>query len=259
MSFLSFLLSLIGLGADAPATGGASALAAAVDYDRLAGAGLDETWPEDFRMTPAHLTVIRAMKLDLATYEAGAPQVSLSDPYTVPQDELFAQVLGPRATAGDVEDFLLTLPAAMRTFFAEAEIAPGTYETRNVPLAVLFERAGIDGAAPVRLDLTPELIALARALTWEWPHEDEIYVAQSNGALSGPSVDAKRPYGDMTYYALDVHRVLGWPVEIRDESGWIRTTPKQDATAAALHALMLPVAQVLVEHATMPSVAETAQ
>ena len=259
MSLLSFLLSLFGLGADAPATGGDSALAAAVDYDRLAGARLDETWPQDFAFTPAHLAMIRAMKLDLATYEVGAPQVSLSDPYTEPQDALFARVLSPDVTAADVEAFVLTLPAAMRAFFAEAEIAPGRYVTRNLPLATLYQRARIAGDAPEQFDLTPEMITLARGLSWEWPHEDEVYLAGANGVVPGPSVDAKRPYGDMTYYALDVHRLLGWPVEVRDEGGWIRTTPEQDAAAGALHALMLPVAQVFVEQATMPTVAENAQ
>lgn len=238
------IAAILGLGAAATAT------PPFADPARLYDPAWELLFPEDFTVTQPHLDLIRSLRLDWAGYEAGAPQADLANPWVLPSRQQFATVLGTQDEAGQI-DVALQMVAAITVFFRHAEIAPGRYTTSNVPLAALWSAAGIPGSAPAAFDLTEELIALARALAWQWPHEDEVDTALSAGAIPGPAVDAKRPYGDMSFYALDVHRVLDWPVESRTADGYIALSEAQVDAASRLHRLMLPVAQIFVEHARL--------
>ena len=72
----------------------------------------------------------------------------------------------------------------------------------------------------------------------------------ANANIQGPFVDCKRPYGDMTYFEIDMARILG--VEFtRDDKGRPRFTKEQLARFDRLHHEMQRVLQVFVEHATV--------
>lgn len=239
MSVFSGLLALLGLG-----SGGATN----VDFQAFERPSFDQVYPEQFTLTQAHIDVIRQARLGWAPYEVGAPQVDLQRPWTGDAGAVFAQAVGEGAAPGAQQDFAVSMVAAMIVYFRHAEIEPGLYEVENVALTDLWAQSGNPAPAPAQFELTQDLITLARGLAWQWPHEDEIDIAVSAKVIPGPSGDGKRPYGDMTYFAFDVHRLLEWPVELRDDEGWIRTTPAQDAEADRLHALILPAAQVIIEH-----------
>ncbi|MGH1369324.1 MAG: hypothetical protein ACRBCL_11975 [Maritimibacter sp.] len=239
MSVLSGLLALLGLEmrGTMPA-----------DFKTYERPSFDQVYPEHFTLTQAHIDVIRQARLSWATYEVGAPQVDLQRPWTGESGAIFAQAVGEGAAPGAAQDFAVSMVSAMFAYFRHVEIEPGLYEVKNVALADLWAQSGNEAPAPAQFELTQELITLARGLTWQWPHEDEIALAEHAKVIPGPSGDGKRPYGDMSYFAFDVHRLLDWPVELRDAEGWIRTTPAQDAEADRLHALILPAAQVIIEH-----------
>jgi len=129
-------------------------------------------------------------------------------------------------TAADrarVDALLAELPAALGRFLEHATLAPGTYRYADrMPSDPSQPRA--ERAEPEELAFTAEHAKLLRALRW-------------NGLFS----NFKRPYGDMTYYAIDMAAVLG---EL--------FTPAEEGRYDRLHREMRPALQVFLENATLP-------
>ena len=64
-------------------------------------------------------------------------------------------------------------------------------------------------------------------------------------------VDLKRPYGEQTYFELDMAEAIGESVK-RDTVGRPDFTPAQRARYERLHREMQQALQVFLEHATLP-------
>ena len=126
----------------------------------------------------------------------------------------------------------------LTAFFATAHLAPASYELDNYHLAVAVDgRIAFDthGNPPIELpsqqrfafDVTTEHLKLIpRTNTRMWENVIEI-------------MDAKRPYGDMSFYPIDMADALGEGPLPRDGNGAIAITAEQDQRYIGLHRSML--------------------
>lgn len=154
----------------------------------------------------------------------------------------------------------LSMSGLMRLAGLFGQVEPGTYTLRNVDADWIMQamagysgmtlaRAGITADGQVRL--SPDQISLIRNQYWEWTHFELAEEILLDTLWPGPSADPKRPYGDMSFYANDVHRILDWPIESRDADGWIQISPAQERAADDLHFTMLAATQVFFENVTL--------
>ena len=138
----------------------------------------------DFQLTPAHEKLLRQATVVWLPIESGAPGVLISPTMLESEDgEPDLADVARRAGVGDdraaAARLVREMPDALAMFLSRAHLAPGTYA-----------HGGEGGTFTV----TSEHLKLLRALRWE-----------------GLMVNAKRPYGDMTYFELDMADVLGEP------------------------------------------------
>jgi hypothetical protein len=139
-------------------------------------------------------------------------------------------------TAADrarVDALLAELPAALERFLERASLAPGTYRVEDrMPSDPSQPRA--ERAEPEELAFTAEHAKLLKALRWD-------------GLFS----NFKRPYGDMTYHAIDMAAVLGETAR-QDAKGRPLFTQAEEARYDRLHREMRPALQVFLENARLP-------
>ena len=217
----------------------------------------DDLWKDDFKLTQGQLMLMRRARLNWNSVEIGAPQLNPDQPYTdgtTPRH--LTELLGDEAQDMEKADFLISMVQAYSTFCGEAKIDAGTYQIRNVTIDDVAAAAWNDqeriawfGQNPDgSFDLTEDLIALVRNLQWQWPDEDDMGDVLYKGEVAGPTVNPKRPYGDMSYFQLDIHRILGWPTELKTEDGYVELTDAQGEAAMDLHFRTMLAAQVMLEN-----------
>ncbi|MCK0120838.1 hypothetical protein MWU61_09820 [Loktanella sp. F6476L] len=227
--------------------------------DTLFSPSSDLLYPLASQLTDDHIVMIRRMRLDWNGMESGAPQCVPSQSFTGGKAPDLIRTLIGDADDIAIAHFMVALRPALSIFMDKAELQPGTYPLSNMDADGLARtKRGLDNADTL-FAITPDMtmtvtdadIALAKAAQWEWPDEDDMFSAFEAGDIAGPTVDPKRPYGDMTYIALDMHRVLGWPIEARTENGHIGISDEQEAEATRLHFRQLGTMQAFLEHATV--------
>ncbi len=225
--------------------------------EQLTEPDFDLLYPDDFELTPQHVELIRNMRLSWNGTESGAPQQDPLRPFKGgPTLGLLDSDLGVTDDEQTKVSFLIDRRAALASFCQQAQLEPGSYQLSNITFEDVADalgwlddwadRVGVD--RDMRITLTAEDILLAKAVQWEWPDEGEMYDAFVHGEIAGPTVDPKRPYGDMSYIDLDIHRVLEWPTEIRNEDGFVALTDAQTEAATRLHFRQLCALQALLEH-----------
>jgi hypothetical protein len=195
----------------------------------------------------AHVRLLRQAAVAWFDVEAGGVALLVSphllDDPEHPTDAARADVaaraglaVASPLTAADrarVDALLAELPAALERFLERATLAPGTYSYADrMPSDPSQPRA--ERAEPETLAFTAAHAKLLKALRW-------------NGLFS----NFKRPYGDMTYYAIDMAAELGEPMR-QDAKGRPLFTPAEEARYDRLHQEMRPALQVFLENATLP-------
>lgn len=137
-----------------------------------------------------------------------------------------------------VETLVAELPEAFAQFLAHGQLTPGRYEYANPLLDLEFATEGLPEEIgslardqTVHFDLADHHLALLRAARWR-----------------GLWMNAKRPYGDMTYFELDMADILGEAV-VRDAEG--RLPASQEKRLWRLHAETLPALQIYLRHAAI--------
>lgn len=219
----------------------------------------ESLYPDESNLTKAHVALIRRMRMSWNGAESGAPQC---EPL-----QSFAGGTAPelvRAELGDLSDqelaeFMISLVPAMYLFLDKATLKPGTYTLGNMDADLLAQsKQGLDNAEAL-FQISPEMsvtldeedILLVKETRWEWPDEGDMLGALENADIAGPTIDPKRPYGDMSYIDLDIHRALSWPVESRNEDGYIQISDAQSEDATRLHFKQLGAVQAFLEHAEL--------
>lgn len=191
-----------------------------------------DLWKDDFTLTAAHLDLIKRAQLEWDTAEAGAPKLALTAPYAGGSTpEHLNRLLGDGADETAKCDLLISMVQAFSTYCDKAEISAGSY--------------GVGGET---VDLTDDLIALVRNLQWDWADEGDMGDVLYQGEVAGPRCDCKRPYGDMGFFALDMHRILRWEVTSRNDQGYIEISDAQAEEAQALHQQIMPALRAVLAH-----------
>jgi hypothetical protein len=218
-------------------------------YDHLYGSRRDA-----FVLTKTHIALLRRMRLDWDGTETGAPMTDPRQPFgsTAPLNDI-GQAFG----TDDVEQqarHYLDMVFAMGEFLSNCSIAPGTYPLSRVSAEQLvraMQGYGFDDphkeiglTADGDVLLNAEIITLLRNTPIDWGDEE---------VWPGPCIDPKRPYGDMTWYALDVARILDWPMD-KDEEGYFRPSEAQETAARALHLRTLGALYAMLEHGQMATI-----
>jgi hypothetical protein len=195
-----------------------------------------------FTLTAAHLTLLRQATALWTPVEAGSPAILISPKELddLPAEEIEADIAARAGLAvGELETarrLVAELPEAFAQFLAHGTLAAGRYTYANPIVEFPFaaqalppELTDLAGDEAVVFDLVDEHLALLRTARWR-----------------GLWMNSKRPYGDMTYFELDMARILDEPV-LRNEDA--RLPVAQEQRLSKLHAETLPALQVYLYHA----------
>lgn len=137
----------------------------------------------------------------------------------------------------------------VRPFVTQAHLAPGRY-------AVPADMAGwLPGVQHGQFQLRAEHLALMRAAMWREVEGEALqeWLAESTEAAPlwpMPAIDGKRPYGDRSYYTIDMAEILGRPFAV-DGQGRPILDPVRVAALTALHEETLTALQVLLLYGEM--------
>jgi len=203
-----------------------------------------------FELTENHLRLLRQATVLWSPVESGAPAILVSplemdDEAAERLDADFAARAGlsigtpPSAAERErVKQLIADLPEALAQLLAHGELRPGRFEYSNPLVQFPFaadtlppEIARLASAETVDFSVTEEHLALLRAARWQ-----------------GLWMNAKRPYGDMTYFELDMAKLLHQPDTRTAEGGLPEALERR---LGQLHAETLPALQVFLKKAVI--------
>lgn len=221
-------------------------------------------WEEEpFAVTAQHIELIRRLRLHWDSAETGAPA---SDPKRPYGDADTLKVIASVSDAKTIEDqarWHTDSLLALKHLSRHGRLEPGDYALRNITAAeIVAQMDGLeqDGETISEVMLgftsdgkfwvTADHIAVIRVLQFQWTFEDEAEGRLGRGAWPGPGLDAKRPYGDLSYYQADLAHILERPTEMTN--GEKSLAPNVEAEMTRLHWQMFPALQAFIEHAELP-------
>jgi hypothetical protein len=203
-----------------------------------------------FDLTQRHLDLLRSSTVIWNEIEAGAPVVlysrELLESASIPYSDIATRAglsLGSPPTAaqiGEIESLIAELPEALLQLIERGVLEPGRHSYLN-PLAgwredlVPSQWRESGRKSTVEFVSTPRHATLLRRLSWR-----------------GLAVDAKRPYGDSSYFELEMAEVLG-DVEPQDEDADVDglLSAAQEKGLRQEHAETLPALQVFLREAVV--------
>ncbi|MEO1264827.1 MAG: hypothetical protein AAFV26_03880, partial [Pseudomonadota bacterium] len=201
----------------------------------------DDSEPQT-SLAAADLALLRQVRFDWDDLEAGAPRLDPKQPFG--RRDLFAQlrdIVGDVAASDlDLASRYIRLNGVMNSFLHEGTLAPGTYSLPRQEHA----GAGADDAFTV----TGDHIKVLKAARFEWCREDDAEERLDNGEWPAPVIDPKRPYGDMTFYQVEVAQAVG-----RLPPPEVGLSDEMVAEMTALHFDMAKVFPIYFAHAVMPT------
>lgn len=208
-----------------------------------------------FLLTEAHLRLLRQAIVVWVPFESGAPAILVSPLAGGPQEQIEADIArraglvveGAPVTTEDrqrAKELISELPEALAQLLAHGDLPAGSYHYVNrlldIPQLASYVPAELGSLATdpaVDFEFTDQHALLLRATRWE-----------DGQGLDRLIVNAKRPYGDMTYFELDMAEILGEPV-VRRPNGAL---PLDDERRLSkLYTETLPALQVYLENATL--------
>jgi hypothetical protein len=208
-------------------------------------------YPESFTLADYHIALIRQAVISWDPVESGAPAIDPEKPFgSISTRAAIARAarLGSSPDTTRLKAIYSEIGYALQCFLWYGKLEPGVY---RVPHPLNGEVAFLDRAGADNKDSRePKVIEfrfkeehrrlLERAvLRWtEWPDltgEDHLNPT--------PGIDPKRPYGDMTYFELDMADILGIPVKDQPNDPF---TKQQEQELVTLHAEMKRALQVFV-------------
>ncbi|WP_370679746.1 hypothetical protein [Comamonas sp. GB3 AK4-5] len=202
--------------------------------------------------TPQHLQLLRALRVWWLPVESGAPGVDPAQPLRgeAPAVQMVQQLLATEdaalATRRLVEVARWVLP-----FVERARLAPGRYAVPEDMQALL------PGVCQGQFTLRAEHLTLLRAAMWNEVDGDSLggLLAESTEEAPlwpMPYIDGKRPYGDRSYYTIDMAELLGRPFAL-DVQGRAIIPADRDAQLTQLHEETLTALQVLLLYGELDS------
>jgi len=213
----------------------------------------------EFTLTSDHVRLLRQLRVVWVSVEAGAPVVDIEMPFgskEIHRD--VARILGhpgvfpappsgtPRGRAGQME--VAELPAglleAVEILLDAGKLRPGSYTIVNG----MRERVAATGQTWLIDDGVVPKVPATLTFPFQVTEDHLKLIAHANFDFFG--FDLKRPYGDMTYYWLDIADALGVAIPPRTADGYA-FTPEQIARFDRLHGEMLFTFQALLQYAQL--------
>src|SRR5450830_201021 len=198
---------------------------------------------------PRHLALAARLRVDWMPVESGAPCIDAERPLL---GEGSPQALAMAILDTDDEALAIRTLAEVGRLIPDIVdaigLAPGPYAVPAEMRAWFATGAcGVDDAG--LFDLRAEHLVLLRAAQWRMVDSDCIddVLAYGDAAWPMPYIDGKRPYGDCSYYQLDMATLLGEPYAL-DERGHAIAAQDKDDRLEQLHVETLPSLQVLLTH-----------
>ena len=128
--------------------------------------------------------------------------------------------------------------------FLFAELAPGDYEYERPESEEFEHHPDLEEGPEVKVfHFEEKHLKLIRSMSVR-----HSYTFDDGKVLVG--VDAKRPYGDLTYFEADMARVLGLPVG-RNERDEFQLTPEVEEQMFQLHLEMEVAVQIFLRNASL--------
>ncbi len=199
-----------------------------------------------------HGKLISAFRVIFVPIEEGAPGINHEFPFgdKVPVLERALSLLGTNdrllATRLLAESGRI-LPA----YISRAQLAPGKYKV-PADMAAYFSTPESGVAGDGSFMFRKAHAALLRGANWRLVDAENIEeVLATPDAWPMPYIDGKRPYGDMSFYQLDMARLLGEPYAIGPDQSMVRDEAK-DARLEKLHWEMTAALQIFLANARLP-------
>lgn len=212
-----------------------------------------------YNFQQSDLDLIRHISLSWDPAESGAPILNTIHPKEgadIDPEDLFSilgDFIGVKMAGEDYSDeelenlwqaFYDIGECVMPIFAWHAKLKPGTYTTFNpwseIPVDDFFEGSNIKipmKEETLEFELTETHLKLIPYLKFRFYDE-----------YQRPTVDSKRPYGDMSYFYIDMAEALGIEVPVNDE-GEAEFDQKQIDVFEQLHHEMLIALTVFFKYA----------
>jgi hypothetical protein len=206
-----------------------------------------------FKLTERHLNLLRNAVVLWAPVESGAPAVVISplqigDGEEQPTPAVYADIarraglpMSNPPTAAEkqqVDDLVADLPEALAQLLAHGRLEAGTYRYEN-PLVELPFASKM---------LPPEIAALAKERVVSFALTGRHVALLRHARWRGLFMNPKRPYGDFTYFELDMAEILGEQVA-RTADG--KLPDKEEQRLWKLHTETLPALQLYLQKASI--------
>jgi hypothetical protein len=200
----------------------------------------------------AHGKLIAAMRVVFIPIEEGAPGIDGQFPFGRRRDTVkhALALLGTSNRTLAVR----TIAEAGRIlpeYIARAQLAPGRYKVPD-DMAAYFSTpesgVGKDGT----FAFGAAHAALLKAANWVVVDHESIDTVLDMDMWPMPYIDGKQPYGDMSFFQIDMARLLGEPYARAPDQSMIRDAQK-DAKLAKLHNEMTAALQIFLINARIPA------
>lgn len=202
------------------------------------------------RLAARHLSLMRLLRVTWSPIEDGAPAIDIAQPF-VSNGPTIAVAMQAMSTQDEqlavrtLAELGLLVPAFVQ---GEGKLAPGRYPV-PAEMRKYFDSPDSGVNAAGLFDLRQEHLTLLKGSQWNIVNSDNIdEVLAGDEYWPMPDIDGKRPYGDMSYYPIDMANLLGQPYQF-DAHGDRIEDPAKDQRLEQLHGEMLAALQVFLSHA----------
>lgn len=198
--------------------------------------------PDEF--SAQHLSILRNLRVTWLPVESGAPGLRQFMPFGANRSTLpFGFELISRRDEVMLAKLLVETGQLIPAFCMHADLAVGRYAV-PADMRDYFADPQTGVSSDGTFDFREEHAVLLRHFNWRMDMLDP-------PCWPLPGVDGKRPYGDCSYFQIDMAAHLGKPYSV-GSNGEVQTDEARDAELAGLHCQMLTALQVFLLHARLP-------
>jgi hypothetical protein len=203
-------------------------------------------------LSPRHVALMRLLRVMWVPIESGAPGIDSEQPLIGAETMATA-----RAALAGADELVVVRALAEVGLLLPAYVASlATLEAGPYTLPASERGQFADPASGVDahgvFQLRREHLTLLRAAVWRQVDGDSIEEVLAYGPAYWPMpyIDGKRPYGDSSYYQIDMARLLGEPYRL-DAKGDAVADDAKDQRLERLHNETLAALQVFLLNATL--------
>jgi hypothetical protein len=175
---------------------------------------------EALEISPLHLACLRQLRFVwVPNVESGGPSVDFEAPFG--SSDVYADLarIAKMNSKSELKRLYAAVMVRLAVFTEKGKLAPGHYSLPRETVLRLKRSVAASGISDDGFHFTAEHAKLINALRWVYL-EPTRYSFVFNLSLDPedwtgfwrvPSVNFKRPFGDMTYFEIDMAAVLGLP------------------------------------------------